>query len=166
MPRVSTALNVLNFIISVKGRDPEISELISITGTVPNYSAGITASPGSWWHRATLAKTTPDLPCSATLSLLEGNRVTLWCHWGFLWVQAVPIKNQQKSLKERVCCWWPKDLSREGLNYRVPRWLQVGKYSLTNGLSRVRAVQQLKGFQNLTPINYLSVGKSWISKNT
>lgn len=48
MPCVSTALNVLNFIISVKGGDPDILELISITWTVPNYSAGITASPGSW----------------------------------------------------------------------------------------------------------------------
>lgn len=48
MPRVSTALNVLNFIISVKGGDPEILELISITWTDPNDSAEITASPGSW----------------------------------------------------------------------------------------------------------------------
>lgn len=66
MPRVSTALNVLNFIVSVKGGDAEILELISLTWTVPNYSTGITASPGD---------TGPDLPCSATAGREQGDSV-------------------------------------------------------------------------------------------
>lgn len=121
MPRVSTALNVLSFIISGKGGDPETSELISTTWTVPNYSAGITASPGSWWHRTTLAKTTPDLPCSPSLSLLEGNRVTLLVPLGFFVGPSISHKKTAKVLKGKGVVLMAKGSQQRKLELQGPQ---------------------------------------------
>jgi len=194
MPCVSTALNVLNFITIVKGGNLEILKHISVTWTAPNYSAELTASPGSGscWARATLAKTTAALPVLALppSHCQLGTGQLCLCHWFFFVGPGSPHEETsqgQQDLKVQAAAGesvltmltmavGPQQRPagvrgspggcRRGNVCPVPLNVDFSESFVCLACADVRAVRQLKGFQSLPPINCLFAEESWISKKT
>lgn len=131
MPCVSTALNVLNFIIVVKGGNAEILKHISITWTAPNYSAEISPGSHSCQTRATLPKTTPDLPVPPP-HCWAGTGQLYWCHGSFCGSRQPPWRDQSRSARPKgagSCCGrcvngGQRTSEEESGRWRVPKWLQ------------------------------------------
>lgn len=141
MPCISTALNVLNFIIVVKGGNSEILKPISITWTAPKLQCWGNGRPRLrlLLNHGHLSQnhSRPSCACSAAVSLLVGNRATLLVPlFGFFCgCRKFPWRDQPRPPRprglgscQRSCVHDGRRTSAEKSgSWRVPRWLQKGK---------------------------------------
>lgn len=126
----------------------------------------------------------PSCACSTTISLLVGNGATLLVPLtSFFYVAPqeetsqgwqdgkVQVAARGSVLMMAIGPRWRRvgvrgspGRCRRGNVFPVALHVDVSEAFVCLTCAEVRAVGQLKGFQNLTPINYLLVENSWISK--